>query len=96
VQQVLATATAHRHHRRETLAVLDAVVDIDGLFAAGIALRLEPWRHPAIHDRMTELLDSPRVDDVLRRNVRMALAVRTGHLTRDGWPALPELLDRAQ
>jgi hypothetical protein len=85
--EVLANATVD-----ETLAVLDAITDMDELFAASIALQLEPWRHPAIRDRMTELLDSPRTGPMLRRNIRMALAKKTGHLTRDGWPDLPGLL----
>jgi hypothetical protein len=76
----------------DQISVLNALVTMDELFAASIVLQLEPWRHPAVRKRLNELLDDRRVGARLRRNLRMVLATKTGHLARYDWPELPELL----
>jgi hypothetical protein len=45
---------------------------------------------------MTELLDDRHIGDRLRRNLRLVLATKTGHLARSDWPELPELLAASQ
>jgi hypothetical protein len=76
----------------DQITVLDALSTMDEKFAASIVLQMEPWRHAAVGKRMNELLDDPRVGADLRRNLRMVLVTKTGHLARYDWPELAGLL----
>jgi hypothetical protein len=89
--EMLARANAD-----EQITVLDALVTMDELFAASVVLQLEPWRHATVRQRMNELLGDSRVDARIRRNLRMALAAKTGHLAHYDWPELPAQLQATQ